>query len=145
MDSLGRRLTISLPAGQSAFLWGPRKTGETTHLASAFPNSLVYDFLRTDLALVTTCASGGRRRASRWTSSWARERWPSRSRGPIASTAATCDLCGPSSASTHRGSLWSAATSPAERVVDDIRILPWRTFLHALWEGSIVGRRAHPA
>ena len=46
-----RRLKIDLPGRQSAFLWGPRKTGKSTYLKAAFPNSLVYDFLKTDLML----------------------------------------------------------------------------------------------
>lgn len=49
MELIKRLLTINLPPGQSAFLWGPRKTGKTTYLKVAFPNSLVFDFLRTDL------------------------------------------------------------------------------------------------
>ncbi|MCY3664763.1 MAG: AAA family ATPase [Gemmatimonadetes bacterium] len=46
-----RRLEMDLPKRQSAFLWGPRKTGKSTYLKQAFPNSLVYDFLKTDLML----------------------------------------------------------------------------------------------
>lgn len=46
-----RRLRLDLPAGQSAFLWGPRKTGKSTYLKQMFPHSLVYDFLHTDLVL----------------------------------------------------------------------------------------------
>ena len=46
-----RRLEMDLPKRQSAFLWGPRKTGKSTYLRQAFPNSLVYDFLKTDLML----------------------------------------------------------------------------------------------
>ena len=42
---------MDLPRGQSAFLWGPRKTGKSTLLRERYPNSLVYDFLDTDLAL----------------------------------------------------------------------------------------------
>jgi len=41
-------LDIELPQRQSAFLWGPRKTGKTTYLKAHFPDSLVYDFLKTD-------------------------------------------------------------------------------------------------
>ncbi|MCK4344612.1 MAG: ATP-binding protein [Bacteroidales bacterium] len=41
-------LEIKLPERQSAFLWGPRKTGKTTYLKKCFPDSLVYDFLKTD-------------------------------------------------------------------------------------------------
>ena len=48
---ISRLLKIELPKGQSAFLWGPRKTGKTTFLKSAFPDSLRYDLLKTDLFL----------------------------------------------------------------------------------------------
>jgi predicted AAA+ superfamily ATPase len=44
-------LNIDLRPRQSAFLWGPRKTGKTTYLQSIFPKSPVYDFLKTDLFL----------------------------------------------------------------------------------------------
>jgi len=46
-----RLLRIDLPPRQSAFLWGPRKVGKSTLLKAAFPGSLSYDFLKTDLAL----------------------------------------------------------------------------------------------
>jgi len=49
METLSRILKIDLPPRQSAFLWGPRKTGKSTFLKTAFPQSLVYDFLLTDL------------------------------------------------------------------------------------------------
>jgi predicted AAA+ superfamily ATPase len=48
---LTRSLNIKLPKGQSAFLWGPRKTGKTTFLKTAFPKSLRYDLLQTDIFL----------------------------------------------------------------------------------------------
>jgi predicted AAA+ superfamily ATPase len=48
MDKLDRILEVKLPPGQSAFLWGPRKTGKTTFLKQRFPKSLVFDFLQTD-------------------------------------------------------------------------------------------------
>ncbi len=51
MKNLKRILDIRLPRRQSAFLWGARKTGKTTYLKERFPNSLVYDFLKTDLFL----------------------------------------------------------------------------------------------
>jgi predicted AAA+ superfamily ATPase len=51
MQTLPRLLKIKLPQGQSAFLWGARKTGKTTFLKGAFPDSLSYDLLRTDLFL----------------------------------------------------------------------------------------------
>jgi predicted AAA+ superfamily ATPase len=49
MAIIKRILNIDLPEGQSAFLWGPRKTGKSTYLKSKFPDSLYYDFLKTDL------------------------------------------------------------------------------------------------
>ena len=48
---INRILEIKLPQKQSAFLWGARKTGKSTFLKAHFPNSLVYDFLKTDLFL----------------------------------------------------------------------------------------------
>ena len=49
MQKIDRLLKLELPKHQSAFLWGPRKTGKTTYLKSKFPGSIVYDFLETDL------------------------------------------------------------------------------------------------
>lgn len=49
MDYINRILNFHLPARQSAFLWGARKTGKSTFLKSAFPESIYYDFLQTDL------------------------------------------------------------------------------------------------
>ena len=46
-----RILDIDLPSGQSAFLWGARKTGKTTFLKNKFPDSLCIDFLKTDTFL----------------------------------------------------------------------------------------------
>jgi predicted AAA+ superfamily ATPase len=43
-----RLLNIELPERQSAFLWGARKTGKSTYLASHFPHSLYFDLLKTD-------------------------------------------------------------------------------------------------
>ena len=51
MENIKRVLNIDLPPRQSAFLWGPRKTGKSTYLDARFPHSLVYDFLQTDLFL----------------------------------------------------------------------------------------------
>jgi predicted AAA+ superfamily ATPase len=42
-------IRIELPKGQSAFLWGPRKTGKPPYLKTTFPGSLIYDLLQTDL------------------------------------------------------------------------------------------------
>ena len=46
-----RFLSLNLPPGKSAFLWGPRKTGKSTLLKKRYPHSLYYDFLQTDLVL----------------------------------------------------------------------------------------------
>ncbi len=51
MQNLKRVLDMELPRQQSAFLWGARKTGKTTYLKERFPDSLRYDFLKTDLFL----------------------------------------------------------------------------------------------
>ncbi|MBN1424902.1 ATP-binding protein [Candidatus Fermentibacteria bacterium] len=48
MSHIERLLRIDLPARQSAFLWGPRKVGKSTFLQSQFPESLRYDFLKSD-------------------------------------------------------------------------------------------------
>jgi predicted AAA+ superfamily ATPase len=45
IQMLTRLLNIKLPKGQSAFLWGPRKTGKTTFTRTAFAESLRYDLL----------------------------------------------------------------------------------------------------
>ena len=47
-ERFARLLTIDLPAHQSAFLWGARKTGKTTLLREQFPQSIFIDFLQTD-------------------------------------------------------------------------------------------------
>ena len=44
-----RLLTMELPRGQSAFLWGARKTGKSTYLKETFPGARVYDLLLSDL------------------------------------------------------------------------------------------------
>lgn len=49
MENIKRILNMALPSRQSAFLWGPRKTGKSSYLRKTFPDSIVYDFLRTDL------------------------------------------------------------------------------------------------
>lgn len=49
--NIDRTLDIDLPKGQSAFLWGPRKTGKTTYLLQKFPKSTRYDLLETDTLL----------------------------------------------------------------------------------------------
>ena len=54
MTDFARQLRIELPERQSAFLWGPRKVGKSTFLRRAFPDSIVFDFLKTDLMLELT-------------------------------------------------------------------------------------------
>jgi predicted AAA+ superfamily ATPase len=49
MSYIPRALELDLPPRQSAFLWGARKVGKSTYLRQRFPESIVYDFLRTDL------------------------------------------------------------------------------------------------
>ena len=49
MENIIRCLKIKLPSRQSAFLWGPRKTGKTTFLRQNFPDSVSFNFLDTDL------------------------------------------------------------------------------------------------
>ena len=51
MAAIGRILKIDLPEGQSAFLWGARRTGKSTYLHTKFPDSISFDLLKTDLAL----------------------------------------------------------------------------------------------
>lgn len=46
-----RLLKLDLPQGQSAFLWGARKTGKSTFLSNHYANSVRYDLLKTDLYL----------------------------------------------------------------------------------------------
>lgn len=46
-----RLLDVTIPAGQSAFLWGARKTGKSTYLRATFPDSLRFDLLETDVML----------------------------------------------------------------------------------------------
>ena len=49
MEMIDRVLNIELPPRQSAFLWGATKTGKSTYLKKNFPDSLVFDFLKSDL------------------------------------------------------------------------------------------------
>ena len=51
MDVYQRLLPIELPEGQSAFLWGPRKTGKSTLLRQRFPEAIRFDLLDTRLML----------------------------------------------------------------------------------------------
>jgi predicted AAA+ superfamily ATPase len=51
LAEIARILKIDLGETRSAFLWGPRKTGKSTYLRSAFPRSIRFDLLQTDLYL----------------------------------------------------------------------------------------------
>ena len=51
-----RTLRIALPPRQSAFLWGPRKSGKSTLLKQQFPGSVRFDLLDTRLLLEFTRA-----------------------------------------------------------------------------------------
>ena len=51
-----RTLRIDLPPGQSAFLWGPRKTGKSTSLQQHFPDAARFDLVDTRLLLEFTRA-----------------------------------------------------------------------------------------
>ena len=44
-----RAVTIDLPSGRSAFLWGPRKTGKTYWISRRFSDSVLIDLLKTDV------------------------------------------------------------------------------------------------
>lgn len=44
-----RHLQLDLPKGQSAFLWGPRKTGKTYWIKSHFSDYPLIDLLKTDI------------------------------------------------------------------------------------------------
>lgn len=46
-----RYFELSLPTGQSAFLWGPRKSGKSTYLRQQFPHSPYYDLLDSSIYL----------------------------------------------------------------------------------------------
>ncbi|MCY4440604.1 MAG: DUF4143 domain-containing protein [Deltaproteobacteria bacterium] len=56
MPEYARSLDIDLPRDQSAFLWGPRKTGKSTLLRRRFPQSARFDLLDTRLMLEFTRA-----------------------------------------------------------------------------------------
>jgi predicted AAA+ superfamily ATPase len=50
MGRIVRRLfDLKLPAGRSAFLWGPRKVGKSYWIRHALPRATVIDLLRTDV------------------------------------------------------------------------------------------------
>ncbi|MDF1759411.1 MAG: AAA family ATPase [Coxiellaceae bacterium] len=46
-----RLLKITLPAGQSAFLWGARQTGKSTYLENHYPKATLISLLQSDVFL----------------------------------------------------------------------------------------------
>lgn len=44
-----RRLDLNLPAGQSAFLWGPRQVGKTSWIRESLPEAWIIDLLKADV------------------------------------------------------------------------------------------------
>ena len=48
MFNFKRLLSMDLPQGQSAFLWGARKTGKSFYLKNKFKRSQYYDLLKTE-------------------------------------------------------------------------------------------------
>ena len=56
MSHYRRELSIDLPPGQSAFLWGPRQVGKSTLLADRFRDSARFDLLDTRTLLDFTGA-----------------------------------------------------------------------------------------
>lgn len=47
-DILTRKIDLRLPAGQSCFLWGPRKSGKSYWIRQHLPQARVIDLLKTD-------------------------------------------------------------------------------------------------
>lgn len=47
-QAIKRYFKLELPQGQSAFLWGARKTGKSTYLKQQFPASVYYDLLKSE-------------------------------------------------------------------------------------------------
>lgn len=138
------------PGGQSAFLWGARKTGKPTYQAMRFPQSVVYDLLQTDLMLDLT-----RRPAL------LREQLLARPAEDLHMPVIldevhwlmeNADLqfvrCGSSARKLRPWRVFAeenrprAATmvclEPARRLADGILVLPWREFLEMLWDGRVV-------
>lgn len=54
MPYYNRLLKMELPKGQSAFLWGARKTGKSTYLRKRFPEATFIDLLQRDQFLKYT-------------------------------------------------------------------------------------------
>lgn len=49
--NIQRYFHLELPVGQSAFLWGARKTGKSTYLKNRYPTAVYYDLLKSDVLL----------------------------------------------------------------------------------------------
>lgn len=48
-QTIRRRLDLGLPAGQSAFLWGPRQVGKTSWIHENLPDAWIIDLLKADV------------------------------------------------------------------------------------------------
>ncbi|MDP2194158.1 MAG: DUF4143 domain-containing protein [Alphaproteobacteria bacterium] len=48
---MDRQFIIEIPAGQSCFLWGARKTGKSTFLRRSFPTAYFFDLLKSEVYL----------------------------------------------------------------------------------------------
>jgi len=146
--ALPRLLTIKLPMGQSAFLWGPRKTGKTTFLRAAFPDSLIYDLLQTDLFLKFIKRPFLLREQLLAAS-------PRQLKEPVIIDEVqkvpqlldeihwlieNQDLRPLKTfiQEYRPAKAFVVCNEGAPRVHEDIRILPWRDFLKMLWNGAVI-------
>ena len=59
MATYRRTLDLTLPRGQSAFLWGPRKTGKSTLLRQSFPRRRAQEAARGFIVEVAKSPYGG--------------------------------------------------------------------------------------
>lgn len=109
MHTIERMLNIDLPPRQSAFLWGPRKTGKSTYLKRAFPKSLVYDFLRTDIFIELT-------------------KTPSILREQL--LAEDNDIL--------KYPIILDEVQKVPRILDEVHFVPYEKFLQELWGGNVI-------
>lgn len=133
-----RLLDLSLPKGQSAFLWGPRKVGKSTFLKDRFPDSAYFDLLdyreadfpirfwRTKSGFEVDFVTGQNAEV-------AIEVKGSRTvqNSKLKGMKAFVDEHRP-----RRAIVVSQEVMP--RTAGSIDILPWQTFLERLWEDQIL-------
>ena len=156
MKNIERILGLHLPEKQSAFLWGPRKTGKSTDLRLAFPNSLVFDYQQTDLTLefmkqpslprqqivaqdekilrhpiVLDEVQKVRRLLGEGRVAIEGKGQSRVERRDMRSLTAFVDECSPRTAIV-------VCNEKAERVAGKSRVMPWRKFLSDLWQGRII-------